>query len=134
MDCDKEPILASFLYSTVLAHSSLERSMSFILANKLECPVLPATQLMDLFYTALTSNALVGEGLLADILATYERDPACSRYSTCLLYYKGFHAVQAHRICHWLWNQGRQGLALELQSRVSEKFQVDVHPAAKMGR
>jgi serine O-acetyltransferase len=34
-DADAEPALASFLYATVLSHSSLPRSFSFHLSNKL---------------------------------------------------------------------------------------------------
>jgi serine O-acetyltransferase len=47
---------------------------------------------------------------------------------------KGFHALQAYRIGHWLWNQGRRALAIFLQNQVSVSFQVDIHPAAKIGR
>ena len=57
----------------------------------------------------------------------------CNQYSTPLLYYKGFHALEAHRIGHLLWSQGRVELALHLQSRVSEVFAVDIHPGAQIG-
>ncbi|KAJ0570604.1 putative serine O-acetyltransferase [Helianthus annuus] len=43
-----------------------------------------------------------------------------------LLY--GYHSLQTHRVAHALWNQGRNVLALALQSRVSEVFGVDIHP------
>mmetsp|Transcript_1852 Transcript_1852/g.6077 ORF Transcript_1852/g.6077 Transcript_1852/m.6077 type:complete len:365 (+) Transcript_1852:55-1149(+) len=132
-DSRTEPMLASFMYSTVLAHGTIEESLAFILANKLECPVLPATQLMQLFHEAFTSDELRA-GFLADLLATYDRDPACKKYCTCLLYFKGFHAVQTHRIAHYLYKRGRTSLAILLQSRSSETFHVDIHPAAKLGK
>jgi hypothetical protein len=62
------------------------------------------------------------------------QDPSCSSYSQALLYFKGFHALQTHRIAHSLWHRGHQVLALMLQSRVSEVFAVDIHPAARIGR
>lgn len=132
-DSQSEAMLASFLYSTVLAHSSIEESLAFILANKLHCPVLPATQLMQLFHEVFTADELRSD-FLADLLATYERDPACKKYSTCLLYFKGFHAIQTHRIAHFLHKQGRTSLAAVLQSRASETFHVDIHPAARIGK
>ena len=51
-----------------------------------------------------------------------------------MLYYKGFHAIQTHRLAHWLWHKGRRDFALYLQSRSSAVFQSDIHPAAKVGR
>ena len=62
-----------------------------------------------------------------------ERDPACNRLIEPFLYFKGFHAIQAHRLNHWLWHNGEKDFALYLQSRSSEVFQTDVHPAAKFG-
>ena len=132
-DSQAEAMLASYLYSTVLAHPSVEGSLAFILANKLHCPVLPATQLMQLFYEVFTAGELK-EDFLADIVATYERDPACKKYSTCLLYYKGFHAIQTHRVAHFLYKQGRTSLSAALQSRISETFHVDIHFGARIGR
>ena len=70
----------------------------------------------------------------ADILAVYERDPACERYIEPFLYFKGYQALQAHRLAHALWSMGRRDFALFLQSRSSSVFSVDIHPAARMGK
>ena len=51
-----------------------------------------------------------------------------------MLYYKGFHAIQTHRLAHWLLGKGRKDFALYLQSRSSAVFQCDINPAAKIGR
>ncbi len=67
-------------------------------------------------------------------MAVVDRDPACGRFIEPLLYFKGFHAIQTHRLAHWLWRRGRVDLALYLQSRSSEVFQTDIHPGARMGR
>ena len=64
----------------------------------------------------------------------FERDPACKGYVQPFLYFKGFQALQTYRVAHWLWRSGREAIALYLQSRMSELFQVDIHPAALIGR
>ena len=61
------------------------------------------------------------------------RDTAVELWSTPLLYLKGFHAIQSYRITHYLWNQNRKALALYLQNQISVAFDVDIHPAAKIG-
>ena len=76
----------------------------------------------------------IGEAFRADIMAVVDRDPACNRMLEPVLFFKGFHAIQTQRLTHWLWNRGRQDLALYLQSRSSEVFQTDIHPAARIGR
>lgn len=133
-DADAEPTLASFLYSSVLGQPNLERSVSFILANKLGSPTLLGTQLMRLIQDAYEDDPEIIASCCADIQAVLDRDPACDKYSQCLLYFKGFQAVQSHRIAHWLWQKGRKALAYALQSRISEVFHVDIHPAAALGK
>lgn len=91
-------------------------------------------QLRELFDEALKADASLGESTRADIVAYYERDPACSTYIQPFLYFKGFHALQAYRVAHWLWGQGRKAIALFLQNRISDLFAVDIHPAARLGR
>ena len=133
-EVESEPVLASFLHAVVLNHKRLEDALSFHLAAKLENSVLPATSIRELIDEALASDPDIGEAIRADIRAVSERDPASRGYSQVLLYFKGFHALQSHRVAHWLWRHGRESLALFLQSRGSEAFDVDIHPAARIGK
>lgn len=133
-DADSEPALASYLYSTILSHQTLPRSLSFHLANKLNSSTLLSTLLYDLFLNSLSSSPTLRSAIVADLLATIHRDPACVSFSHCLLNYKGFLALQAHRIAHLLWVQNRRPLALALHSRVADVFAVDIHPAARIGK
>lgn len=128
-----EPLLASFLHMTVLRHRTLEAVLSFHLSTKLAATVMDSRALMELIDEALQQDDALRAAMRADIEACYVRDPACDAYSTPLLYYKGFHALQAYRVTHWLWGQGRKTLALFLQNRISEVMGVDIHPAARIG-
>lgn len=130
----EEPTLASFLHLTVLRHKSLTSVLAFHLSSKLSNSVMDARSLNELFLEALQDDSSIIAAVEADICAYYQRDPACDQYCLPLLYFKGFHAIQAHRINHWLWHHGRKTLAYFLQNRMSEVFGVDVHPAAKFGR
>ena len=129
-----EPILASFLYSTILNHRTFNDALAYHLAQKLGNAEVHSMQLRELFDEALREQPEIGEATRADIVAYYDRDPACHSYIQPLLYFKGFHALQAYRVANWLWGEGRRAMALYLQSRMSELFAVDIHPAAKLGR
>ncbi|KAK1354867.1 Serine O-acetyltransferase [Heracleum sosnowskyi] len=133
-DADAEPALASYLYSTILSHSSLERSLAFHLGNKLCSSTLLSTLLYDLFLDTFSNDVELRAATVADLRAAKLRDPACVSFSHCLLNYKGFLAIQAHRVAHKLWTQSRKPLALALQSRISDVFAVDIHPAATIGK
>lgn len=128
-----EPMLASFLNMTVLRHDSLERVLAFHLSSKLGNPTMDMRTLYELYLHALEREPQIGAAMQADMVAYYERDPACDQYCLPLLYFKGFHAIQAHRINHWLYQNGRKTLAYFLQNRMSEVFGVDIHPAARFG-
>lgn len=131
---EHEPVLASFLYSTILNHDTLEAALSFHLANKLDSPALPAMLVREVIEQALAADANISRAVRADLLAVSERDSACCSLVTPFLFFKGFHALQAYRVAHWLWLQGRNSLALFLQNRISCVFAVDIHPAAKIGQ
>eukprot|EP00270_Netrium_digitus_P001909 TRINITY_DN1210_c0_g1_i3.p1 TRINITY_DN1210_c0_g1~~TRINITY_DN1210_c0_g1_i3.p1 ORF type:complete len:564 (+),score=87.89 TRINITY_DN1210_c0_g1_i3:3-1694(+) len=132
IEAEREPLLSSFLYASILAHSCFERSLGFVLANRLQNATLLATQLMDVFDDVLMTES-IRLAIRADVQAVKDRDPSCHSYSCALLYFKGYHALQAYRIAHVLWNRGQKVLALALQSRMSEVFAVDIHPAARIG-
>lgn len=131
---ESEPVLASFLHTTILNHDSLEAALSFHLANKLDSPAMPAMLMREVIEQALSDDPAIGQAVRADLLAINERDSACDSSSTPFLYFKGFHALQGYRVAHWLWQRGRESLALFLQNRISVVFAVDIHPAAHIGQ
>ncbi len=128
-----EPYLASLLNATVLAHTQLSAALSYHLARKLGDQELRAMSVREVCEEAYDAEPAIIDAAEADLRAVFERDAACKGYVQPFLFFKGFHAIQSYRVANWLWRQGRETLAFYLQSRVSELFQVDIHPAAKLG-
>ncbi|KAJ4824716.1 serine/threonine-protein kinase HAL4/sat4 [Turnera subulata] len=133
IEAEKEPILSSFLYASILSHDCLEQALAFVLANRLQNPTLLATQLLDTISDVIMHDRGIQRSIRLDVQAFKDRDPACLSYCSAVLYLKGYHALQSHRVAHVLWKNGRKVLALALQSRISEVFGIDIHPAAKIG-
>jgi serine O-acetyltransferase len=129
----QEPALASLLYAAVLSHDLLVDALAFQLARKLGDGELNAMTVRSICWEAFYGDPQSMQKVEADLRAVFERDPACKGYLQPFLYFKGFQALQTHRVAHWLWNQGRETLAHHFQSRISELFQVDIHPAARVG-
>uniref|UniRef100_A0A7S0WPA3 serine O-acetyltransferase n=1 Tax=Chlamydomonas leiostraca TaxID=1034604 RepID=A0A7S0WPA3_9CHLO len=133
-DAALEPRLATFLHAVVLSHGSMCSALSALLANKLgDGQLAGPVQLMSLLRDAYRAEPELLGAACADLQSVLDRDPACTRYSQCMLYFKGYQAVQAYRVSHWLWGRGRRSLALALASRVNEVFGVDIHPGARLG-
>ena len=128
-----EPILGSYFHATILNHKSFRSALSFRIASRLETPMLPTMMIRDVIEEALDDSSEILTAAEIDILATYTRDPACDDVSTPFLFFKGFHALQAHRIAHWLWHHDRRALAQLFQSQISVSLGVDIHPAARIG-
>lgn len=133
MEASREPLLASFMHSTILSHSSLEKSLAFHMANLLSSPAMGSTQIQALFLDAMEKSYGFRTSLRTDILAVMDRDPAVKTSPDVLLYFKGFQALQTHRVAHWLWKNNRSTLALYLHSRANSVFQIDIHPGAQFG-
>ncbi|MDK4702424.1 MULTISPECIES: serine O-acetyltransferase [unclassified Rhizobium] len=131
---ERDPLLAAFLYSTIINHRSLEECVIYRICERLDHPDLQAILLRQTFEEMLADWPEWGSILRVDIQAVYDRDPACLRFLEPVLYFKGFHALQTHRLAHWLHNRGRRDFALYLQSRSSSVFQTDINPAARIGK
>lgn len=129
-----EPSLATFVVSTILNQDSLEAAVIHRVASRLGHPAMPADLIAQTYREFAEHDRAIGEAFRADILAVADRDPACQRLIEPVLYFKGFHAIEAYRLAHALWHAGRRDVALYIQSRASEVFQCDIHPAAKIGR
>lgn len=129
-----EPELATLLLTTVLNQDNLDQAVIQRIASRLDHPDLPGVVLRDVFADMVLRNPSIHDAIAADILAVADRDPACTKLIQPLLYFKGFHAIQTHRMAHALWHGGRRDLALYIQSRSSAAFQTDIHPAVPFGK
>ncbi len=130
----REPELATFIYLTILHHDSLETAIVHRLSERLAHADVSGDLIRQAYADALKEDPGIGDAFRADIAAVVDRDPATHRLLEPLLYFKGFHAIQTHRLAHWLWNKGRKDFAYYLQSRSSSVFQTDINPAARIGR
>ena len=130
----RDVVLGGFISGAVINQATLETAVAQRVAARLDHGAVPAQLIAQTFAEAIARDPGLGEAFRADIVAVADRDPACTRLIEPLLYFKGFHAIQAYRLAHALWNQGRKDFALYLQSRSSEVFQTDIHPSARIGR
>ncbi len=128
-----EPVLSGLLHATILNHDRLTDALGCHLAQKLGAPHLDPLMIRELFAEAFASDPAIERRFFRDLRAVRERDPACRSYLQPFLFFKGTAALESYRIAHWLFGQGRDLLAFALQSRISELFQVDIHPAARLG-
>lgn len=130
----REPLMASYVYACVLNHRSLSSALSYLLAHKLSNYVMSPVAIRELIDEAFRETPQIVDYAAFDIQAVYDRDAATNDYLPVILYLKGYQSIQVHRVAHSLWNKGRKDLALYLQSRNSEVFGVDIHPACVMGK
>ena len=129
-----EPLMGGLVHAGVLHHQSLEAALAYRLAMKLGSPEFGEQLLREVAADAFESDPGLGIAARADLVAVLDRDPATHRLLQPLLYFKGFQAVQAHRVAHWLWRSRRKDLAYLIQMRTSEAFGIDIHPGATIGK
>jgi len=130
----REPLLGGLIYSKILNQQTFEKSLSYVLSSKIANAQVLAGQWQELMFEAIQKEPVISYSAATDIRACVERDPACPNPTHCFLFYKGFHGLQTQRVSHWLWGHERKPLACYMQSLVSEKFGMDLHPAAMFGR
>lgn len=131
---DNEPLLGGLVHSSVLHHPTLERALAYRISLKLASVEMSEQILREISDSAYACDPELNMIARADLVAFVERDPACQRLVEPLLNFKGFQAIQAYRISHWLWISGRHDMALFFQMRISEIFGIDIHPAARIGK
>ena len=129
-----EPLMGGMIHASVLHHGTIECALAYRISQKLASAEMGEQILREICDEAYQSDPALSLAARADIAAVYDRDPACHRFLQPLLFFKGFQAVQAHRVAHWLWTEGRKDLAYLFQMRSSEAFGIDIHPGARIGK
>jgi serine O-acetyltransferase len=131
---DRAPQLAGLFLDCILEQPFFEAAVFYRIAMRLKNDVVDAEALVNTARRAMLAEPSIHAAVRADIMAVLERDPATERLIEPFLYFKGFHAIQTQRLAHWLWRNDERDFALYLQSRSSDVFQTDIHPAVPFGR
>lgn len=128
-----EPLLGALIHAGLLHHATFAAALGYRFSLKLASGEMSEQILREIADDAHAREPALAAAAQADLEAVYARDPACHRLMQPMLFFKGYQALQAYRIGHWLWDQGRRDMAYFVQMRCSEVFGVDIHPAARMG-
>lgn len=126
-----EPVLAGLFQESLLSQPDLAGCIGMILSHNLGNCVVGAEAIRDMAKEAFAVPAII-KATEKDLEAVFDRDPACRTYLHALFFTKGFQALQAYRLSHYLWMEGRHDLALYLQKHISDRYSVDIHPAAEI--
>ncbi len=132
--CCGDPIMSRLLRTSIHAHPNFTAALAGLIGRKLADLTVPAEALTEMAALVHADEPDIVAAAASDLVAIRERDPACPDLVTPFLYFKGYQALQIYRVAHHLWQDGRRQLAQHLQSRCSEIFGLDIHPAAQIGR
>ena len=142
MMVERDEFMATVVQEKIIKHKTFAEAIAESLSLVFHSATIPSSEWLQLFLSVYhdpdvvyeTSDMLKIEKMgLLDLGAVRERDPASNGLVNPFLFFKGYKAIQAHRIAHVLWNQGRKDVARAIQSRCSEIWSVDIHPASKIG-
>ncbi len=129
-----EPLMGGFLHACILHHKNIDKALSYRIAAKLASNEMSMVVVREIVEDAYANDPTLVQAARADLVAIFDRDPACHKLLQPILYFKGYQAMQAYRLGHYLWTVGQKDLAYFVQMRVSEIFGVDIHPAARIGQ
>src|SRR4051812_32985203 len=133
-EAEREPLLSAHLYDLLIRHREYPQALAYLIAASLANHAVNAVAMAELIGETISRHPGIVEASLFDLEAVNARDPASGTALVPFLYYKGFKGLQAYRVAHALWSEGRTGVASFLQGRVAEVFAIDIHPAARIGR
>ncbi|WP_257165916.1 serine acetyltransferase [Bradyrhizobium sp. SRS-191] len=128
-----DPVFGRALSAAVLDHPDLGHMIAHQIGVRLGRRDAEGTRLARIARDAQHAAPVLVEAAADDLRAIAARDPASSSLLPPLLNYKGYVALQAYRVSHWLWTNDRPDLALLLQAESSASLQVSIHPSALLG-
>lgn len=130
---ENSPSLRSLMHLRVTSRLSFEDSLATGMAQAASDGHTYEQPLRDMFFDVLMANPDIGRAARIDLVASVDRNPAYPNVLVPYLFAKGFLGLEMHRVAHALWHTGRQTEAFLIQSRISEVFAMDIHPAARIG-
>jgi len=121
-----------YFKSNILNFNNLSDALSLLVSKNLKSQEISEENIINDIGVAFTNKDII-DAIEEDINEIYHKDPACNYLFQPLLFYKGFQALQTYRVANY-WAKEKLGFSMYIQSIVSEKFNVDIHPNAKIGK
>ncbi|MBR1128566.1 serine O-acetyltransferase [Bradyrhizobium iriomotense] len=130
---EADPVFGKSLADTVLIHGDFAAALADLIGQRLGSGATERARFTSFAREAFRSQPDLIETASGDLQAIALRDPAITELLPPLLHYKGYVALQAWRVSHWLWHRGHIDAALLFQNEASNVLQVSIHPAASIG-
>ncbi|WP_439370454.1 serine O-acetyltransferase [Bradyrhizobium sp. PMVTL-01] len=128
-----DPVFGKALAGAVLAHDDFAAALAHLIGQRLGIGATERARFTSFSLDAFRGSPGLIEAAACDLQAIARRDPAIAELLPPLLHYKGYVALQAWRVSHWLWHRGHIDSALLFQNEASNVLQVSIHPAASLG-
>jgi serine O-acetyltransferase len=128
-----DPIFGRYLSAAILDHADLLSAVAHQIGERLGKTTAERGQFAKVARDAFVATPDLVEAASRDLRGIAVHDPATTGLLPPLLNFKGYIALQAFRVSHWLWSNKRNDLALLLQSESADSLQVGIHPSAKIG-
>ena len=129
----RDPVFGAALSSAILDHPDFTHALAHQIGERLGKSPADRARFARVAGEAFTATPDLVEAASHDLQSIAVHDPAMTTLLPPLLNFKGYVALQAWRVSHWLWHQHRNDLALLLQSLSSDQLQVSIHPSASIG-
>ncbi|MET4385839.1 serine O-acetyltransferase [Bradyrhizobium sp. F1.4.3] len=128
-----DPVFGKSLAAAILAHDDFAAALADLIGRRLGGSAEERARFTAFSRDAFRSQPDLVEAASRDLQSIARRDPAIASLLSPLLHFKGYVALQAWRVSHWLWQREHRDAALLLQNESSNALQVSIHPAAHIG-
>ncbi|PJG52588.1 serine acetyltransferase [Bradyrhizobium forestalis] len=128
-----DPVFGKAVAGAILAHDDFAAALADLIGQRLGSGSTERARFTSFARDAFRSQPDLIETAGRDLQAIALRDPAIAELLPPLLHYKGYVALQAFRVSHWLWHRGHIDTALLFQNEASNVLQISIHPAASIG-
>jgi serine O-acetyltransferase len=121
------------MHEAVIKQSSLSSALAHLIAVAVSGSRDEKTVTLQIAEQAYRDDPSLIEIATLDLKAPSDRDPAGPGPLQVLLHLKGYIALQAYRISHWLWQRGQTEFASDLHGRITRTLDVSIHPSVTIG-
>ena len=115
---------AKFLEKSIIKFNSFSEALAARIATKVSNSEVTKGEIEEISKRQFSEFPEISESASKDLLAFYERDPACNFFYQPFLYYKGFIALQIYRIGRSLYHSKQIDIHIQKYMKVITSFSI----------